>query len=79
MLSMDMRKAFDTNDHWALIQALRSKGLPNEYVSLLFLLYANQSGSVNRSSVFAIQQEVKQRDTVNKIFFNYVLDSACDV
>ena len=43
MLSMDMRKAFDTIDHLALVQALRSRGLPESYVSLLSLLlwYSN--------------------------------------
>ena len=41
MLSMDMRKAFDTINHPALIRALRSRGLLEVYVTLLFLLYVN--------------------------------------
>ena len=32
---MDMRKAFDTIDHPALIEALRSKGLLDAYIALL--------------------------------------------
>ena len=32
MLSMDMRKAFDTIDHFVSMQALRSKGMPEEYI-----------------------------------------------
>ena len=35
ILSMDMRKAFDTIDHRALMEALRSRHLPKEYVALL--------------------------------------------
>ena len=34
MMSMDMRKAFDTIDHKALLRALRSRELPEEYISL---------------------------------------------
>ena len=75
---MDMRKAFDTIDHPALIQALRSRGLPESYVSLLFLLYADQMASVNGSSKFPIQREVKQGDTFGAILFNCVLDVAFD-
>ena len=59
MLSMDMRKAFDIIDHPALVQVLRSRGLPESYVSLLFLLYANQMASVNGSSKFLIQRGLK--------------------
>ena len=65
-------------DHWALIQALRSKGLPDTYVSLLFLLYANQSGSVNLSTAFAIQRGVKQGDALSAILNKCVLDTAFD-
>ena len=78
MLSMDMRKAFDMIDHLALINALRSKGLSEEYISLLSLLYADQSGTVNRSSAFLIQLGVKQGDTLSAILFNCVLDIAFD-
>ena len=42
ILSIDMRKAFDTIDHRALMEALRSRNLPDEYVALLSLLYTNQ-------------------------------------
>ena len=41
-LSMDMLKVVGTIDHQVLIGALRSKGLPDAYIALLFLLYANQ-------------------------------------
>ena len=72
MIGMGLRKVFDTIDHPALMHVLRSKGLPDEYVSLLFLLYENQVGSVNRSSIFAIQQGVKPGDTLSAILFNSV-------
>ena len=78
MPSMDMRKAFGTIDHTALIRGQRSGGLPAAYVALIFLLYANQMASVNVSSKFRGQQGVKQGDTLTAILFNCVLDVAFD-
>ena len=69
MLSMDMRKAFDTIDHPALVRALRSRGLPEAYVSLLALLYANQMASVNGSSKFPIQRGAN-RETLPTQFYS---------
>ena len=74
MLSMDIRKVFDTIDHPALVQALRSRRLPESHVSLLFLLYANEMASVNRSSKFLIHRGVKQDDTLSASLFKCVLD-----
>ena len=79
MLSMDMRKAFDTIDHAALMQALRSKGLSDEYISLLTILYSGQKDTVNHSSEFLIQKGVKQGDTLSAILFNCILDMAFDL
>ena len=78
MISMDMRKAFDTIDHKALLRALRSRGLPEEYISLISILYGNQRASVNRSSEFPVQRIMNQRDTLSAILFNSVLDIAFD-
>ena len=75
---MDMRKAFDTIDHHALMQSLRSKGLPDAYISLLSMMYTNQKASANGSSKFPIQRGVKQGDTLSAILFNCVLDIAFD-
>ena len=58
MLSMDMRKAFDTIDHPALIRALRCREFPEAYVALLSMLYVNQMASVSGSSKFQIQRGV---------------------
>ena len=55
---MDMRKAFDTIDHPALIRALRSREFPEAYVALLSMLYANQIASVNGSSKIPMQRGV---------------------
>ena len=78
MISMDMRKAFVTIDHIVLMRALRSRGLPEEYVSLLSVLYSNQKASVNGSSEFKIQRGVKQGDPFSAILFNCILHIVFD-
>ena len=80
ILSIDMCKAFDTINHHALMQALRSRNLPDEYVALLLLLllYTNQKASVNHSSEFPIQRSVKQGYILRAMLFNCVLSTAFD-
>ena len=75
---MDMRKAFDIIDHPTLVQALRSRGFPEAYMSLLALLYANKMPSVKGSSKFQIQRGVKQGDILSVILLNCILDVAFD-
>ena len=55
ILSMDMRKAVETIDHRALVEALRSRHLPEEHVALVSLLHTNQNANVNHSSEFPVQ------------------------
>ena len=57
---MDMRKAFDTVEHGALIDALRDHGVEETYLNLLMILYADQRGTANDSASFAIRRGVKQ-------------------
>ena len=74
VLSMDLRKAFDTIDHRALFDSLHLHGVGDGYITLLKLLYTNQHGSVNGSSSFPILRGVKQGDVLSAILFNCVLD-----
>ena len=61
------------------MQALRSKGLSDEYVPLLTILYSGQKCIVNHSSEFSIQKGIKQDDTFSAILFNCILDMAFDL
>ena len=54
LLSMDLRKAFDSINHRKLFQALALHGLDEGYIFLIRLLYANQTASVNGSRIFDI-------------------------
>ena len=60
LLSMDLRKAFDTIDHNSLFQALQLHGISPNYIALLQLLYQDQLGSVHGSRLFSITRGVKQ-------------------
>ena len=54
MMSLDLRKAFDTIDHKFLLQSIGYHGLDPAYISLLKILYSNQTGSVKTSRSFKI-------------------------
>ena len=70
LLSMDLRKAFDTVSHDQLFRALGYHGLDPGYIELLKILYINQTGSVNGSRHFDILSGVKQGDILSAIIFN---------
>jgi hypothetical protein len=64
MISLDLRKAFDTIKFLQLFGALRRQGVPEAYVQLLSALYEKQKGTVNGSSFFDILRGVKQGDVL---------------
>ena len=74
LLSLDLRKAFDTINHDRLFEALESCGVELPYISLLKLLYVGQSVSVHEGREFDILRGVKQGDVLSAILFNCVLD-----
>ena len=76
LLSMDLRKAFDTVSHEHLLFSLGYHGLDPAYIALLQRLYKHQTGVVNESRHFQIQRGVKQGDVLSAILFNCVLDIA---
>ena len=76
LLSMDLRKAFDTVDHVEVFRVLGRHGLDPACVVLLRKLYSSQTGSVNGSRFFDILRGVRQGDVLSAIIFNCVLDSA---
>ena len=76
LMSMDMRKAFDTISHAALFDALERHGVESGYISLLKLIYRKQIGQANGSRTFPIRRGVRQGDVLSAILFNCVLDIA---
>ena len=76
LLSMDLKKTFDSVNHQFLFRALGYHGLQPQYIHLLQLLYRNQSGSVGSSRHFQILRGVRQGDVLSAIIFNCVIDVA---
>ena len=57
LMSIDMRKAFDTIEHDNMVYALRACDVPEEYISLIQLLYRNQVGVIGNSKFFPIHRQ----------------------
>ena len=76
LLSIDLRKAFDTVTHDYIFQALGYHGLSPSYITLLRKLYSGQRVSVYDSRQFDVKCGVKQSDVLSAIIFNYVIDVA---
>ena len=75
---MDMRKVFDTIDLPALVQALRSRGLPEAYVSLLCVIYANQKCVSQWNLILSNPTRGQTGRHSQRNLFNYVLDVTFD-
>ena len=74
--SLDLRKAFDTIEHYALFDALREQDLLPSEIALLLDLYTDQRGSANGNAEFDILRGVKQGDTLSSLLFNAGLEHA---
>ena len=75
MMSMDMRKIFDTIEYESLLNVFAAHGVAQEYIILLQQPNSMQIGSVEDSE-FNIKLGVKQGDVLSSILFNCTLDLA---
>lgn len=81
IVSMDMRKAFDTVKHSAIIAMTKRKGLPKEFIEYLIKLYSNAKTQIQFEGVAVdarINQGVFQGDPFSPPIFNLVLDKALE-
>ena len=74
VVSVDLTKAFDRVERRALFQALAQQGVPDEYVSLLSMLYKQQHGSLDGAPAFPINRGVRQGDVLSPLLFNAALE-----
>ena len=75
MASLDLKKAFDRVEHFALFEALRDQGLPEAELAILLDLYWDQTGSANGSRRFSILRGIKQGERFSSLFFNVVIEN----
>ena len=75
IISLDLRKAFDRIEHYALFEALRHQRLSEQYINLLQILYSGQYGQVG-DYLFDICRGVRQGDILSPILFNAGLEQA---
>lgn len=79
--SMDLRKAFDSVKHSAIIEMVKNKGLPKEFIEYLITYYSNAETQLEYGGVFLnarIGQGVFQGCPLSPILFNLVIDQALD-
>lgn len=77
--SLDLRKAFDSVSHYALLEALRRRGAPMHYLELLKSLYTNCQTTyfwegMGDSIRVPLNRGIKQGDPLSPFLFNAVLD-----
>ena len=74
---VDFKQAFDCVEHFAIWDALRALGVPEQYDVVLAALYQGQTGVVcedRDSRQFEIGRGTKQGDPVSPKIFNAVLE-----
>ena len=76
IISIDLKKAFDRIEQAKLFRSMLAQGVENEYVSLLSLLYQEQTGILSDSKSFPVRRGVRQGDVLSPLLFNAALEQA---
>ena len=71
--SLDLRKAFDRLEYFAIFDSLRAQAITSPEIALLLDLYSDQRGCVNESRDFEIRRGAKQGDSLSALLFNAAL------
>ena len=79
LVFIDVKKAFDSINHGAIYQALKSAGVPMLLVNYIKDLYSTSKTRIvsgpTASSTVAVNRGVKQGDPMSPFLFNFVLDT----
>lgn len=77
--TLDMRKAFDSVSHKAIIDTIKALKCPKPFVEYIRLLYTDSKTTLQYDSsntILDVKQGVLQGDPISPLLFNAVLDRA---
>ena len=79
LVFIDVKKAFDSINHGAILQALRSSSVPEILVGYIKDLYSTSTTRIiagsNASNPMSLARGVKQGNPMSPFHFNLVLDT----
>ena len=73
---LDMRKAFDSIKHFALLEVLALNGIPKKLIQLLADMYTGNKSVLQNGDGLDLERGVMQGDPISPLLFNMVLDEA---
>lgn len=77
--TLDLRKAFDSVSHGAIIDTITELGFPKSFINYIRLLYTDSKTTLqydSTSTVLKVNQGVLQGDPISPLLFNAVIDRA---
>ena len=69
---LDVRKAFDSIKHTAIIDILAKRGCPRQMLRVVADLYHKNTASLEDGSVIKLKRGVVQGDPLSPILFNFL-------
>uniref|UniRef100_W6NAJ7 RNA-directed DNA polymerase (Reverse transcriptase) domain containing protein n=1 Tax=Haemonchus contortus TaxID=6289 RepID=W6NAJ7_HAECO len=75
---IDLKKAFDTVETEAVIEALGNQGVPTQYVRMLRELYNNFTTRISpfyEEAIINVRRRVRQGDTISRKLFSAALEN----
>ena len=76
LVSLDLSKVFDSVNHKALFNVFELQGVSDGLISIIKLLYKNQTSRVDDSKRFPIDRGEKESDILSLMVFNAMVFNA---
>ncbi|KAK6761016.1 hypothetical protein RB195_022184 [Necator americanus] len=76
---IDLKKAFDSVETEAVVEALDNQGAPTQYIKVLRELYSNFTTGISpfyKNIIIYLKREVRQGDTISPKIFTATLENA---
>ncbi|KAK6762791.1 hypothetical protein RB195_023483 [Necator americanus] len=76
---IDLKKAFDSVETEAVVEALNKQGVPTQYIKVLRELYSNFTTGISpfyKNTIIDVKREVRQGDTISPKIFTVTFENA---